>query len=479
MLQMPLVSDPSTLALGLDGAITTMTDGNGVQIASVPFHFTSVPWHGTTWTHHATLYLPLPAPAGGWTTAAVDSEQTTEGTDVPNPLVAGLYASAVASATGVPVAIISNVPPNPLTLPGDGADVTALLAAHPELSMCFGAPLDETTLQTCTDAIYQDGADTTWNLEPALARAYLRSLVALRNLEPLIQADPTGSALAAFQPTSFATGGYSKRGMAQWFVAAADPSVTAIWVGSGEQPSFKMYTQLKFSEWGDQSSLIQPLSFWDTPFGQEAIAQIDATSWADRLAGAKISAVRGTDDEIWPFGLINTFPAMFPMLQHLGFVPDAMHLYDSDGNYTIARVELSSSWTGAVGQLAGKAAAPTVSATFDLTANPITVTATIAGQSPAATVRAWWTNGLHCTKPMDSSYAHFIVWGKDDVDMRDVAWQSVTLSGANGTFTGTLPVGLSALPLNAQLYVDVLEENARYVSTIPQGVTGGTDVSCP
>lgn len=62
--------------------------------------------------------------------------------------------------------------------------------------------------------------------------------------------------------------------------------------------------------------------------------------------------------------------------------------------------------------------------------------------------------------------------------MRDVSWQSLTLTGANDTYTGTLPVGLAALPIHGQLYVDVLED-ARYVSTIPQAVTGATDKSCP
>jgi hypothetical protein len=477
LLELPLVDDTTTLGLAIDGAPNTVMEGS-VSVVEVPFKFTGVPWQGMTWTHRGSLFLPLPAPAGGWKSVALYSEQLDPGTDTEPLSIKEFAGRQVAAATGVPVAVIGSLPPNPVTVPTDPPSTAALLADHPELASCFGTPLIESDFQSCADKLVTASRDVDWLLAPVLARGYLRTLVALRNLGTLLQTDPAGVGLAPFQPVSFATGGYSKRGIAQWLVGAADPSVKAIWVGAGELPDVKTYTQLKYSEWGDQSSLISPESFYDTPAGQDYLAQYDPLSWPERLASVKISAIRGTNDEIWPYGLMALYPAQFPTLDHIGFIADATHVFTSTGGYTLATTELLSSWGGFVGRLAGQAPAPTVTAAIDLTAAPVTITATVAGAGSSPSVRLWYVDSLHCTKPMDSQYAHFIVWGKDDADMRDVAWKSVNLTGSGGTFTGTLPVALATLPLHGQIYVDVLDGN-RFASTIPIPVTGGTDKSCP
>jgi hypothetical protein len=477
LLELSLVNDTSTLGLALDGPIL-MTNEGTVSLAEVPFRFQGVPWHGMTWTHRASLILPLPAPAGGWKTVAVYSEYIDPGTDVPAESIKEFAARQVAAGTGVPVVVLANVPPNPVTLDASAPEAVAVLNDHPELANCFGAPLEESPFQRCTDQLVTASRDLDWMMAPILARAYLRSLLALRNLNPVLHADATGATLAAFQPDTFGTGGYSKRGMAQWFVGAAgDPTLKAIWVGSGELPDVKTYTQLKYMEWGDQSSLIAPLSTYDTPFGMEYLAQTDPASWATRLGSVKISAIRGTDDEIWPFGLFSGYAALFPTLDHMGFIGDTAHVYTASGGLTLVTPELLAHWQGFVGSLAGKAPAPTVTATFDLTASPITVTASITGATNPV-VRAWWVDKLHCTKPADTDYAHYVVWGKDDDDMRDVGWSSMTLTGSSGTFTGTLPMGVAALPLHGQVFVDVFDGN-RFASTIPMAVTGGTEAKCP
>jgi hypothetical protein len=243
-------------------------------------------------------------------------------------------------------------------------------------------------------------------------------------------------------------------------------------------PDLKTYTQLKYAEWGDQQTVIAPLSYYDTPFGAEYIAQTDPAAWpAARLAAVKISAARGTNDEIWPFGLIDHYPALFPSLDHLGFIGDARHVYTGTGGLTLASTELLAHWQGFVGRLGGKEPAPKITATFDLDASPITVHATVTGAT-SPSVRVWWVDHLHCSKPMDVQYAHYAVWGKDDEDMRDVGWHSMTITGTNGTFTGTLPVGRTALPLHGQIFVDVMDGN-RFASTIPTAVSGGTEATCP
>jgi hypothetical protein len=317
----------------------------------------------------------------------------------------------------------------------------------------------------------------TWNLEMFLARAYLRGLVALRNLNPLIQADPAGATLGTFQPTSFISGGYSKRGIAQWFVATGDPMVKFIFVGAGEQPNLPTYTQLKFAQWGDQSSIIKPLSYYDTDFGKSYIAQADPFAWPSHLGNVKISMFRGSNDEIWPFGLIDTYLPVLP-IDHVGFIGGASHMYGGDSGFTLADTDLLAAWYGAVGRLNGNAPAPTITATYDLTANPVKVSATVTGASPTAQVHVWWTTSINCVKPPDSQYAHYIVWGKDDVDMRDVVWQSQTIGGSSGSYSGTLPTGVDVLPLHSQIFMDI-EDTNRFASTLPVAVTGGTDKSCP
>src|SRR5262245_61438457 len=64
LLQLSLVNDVATLNLSLDGPLQMETEGT-VSLVEVPFRFDGVPWRGQTWTHRASLILPLPAPAGG------------------------------------------------------------------------------------------------------------------------------------------------------------------------------------------------------------------------------------------------------------------------------------------------------------------------------------------------------------------------------------------------------------------------------
>ncbi|MBI3074393.1 MAG: hypothetical protein HYY84_19960 [Deltaproteobacteria bacterium] len=479
------ISNDATLGLALDGPIA-VTSVAGVMVAEVPFRFVGAPWHSQAWSHRASLFLPDPYGDAGWNAAAVYAEvNDDDGGDRPTAFVLDLFGRETAARTRVPVAVFASAPPRPSVISTDGSvENAAVKLAHPTVAGCFDVPLDENPWKDCAWSIIDATLDWTWIPWTAIAASYLRTLHALTRLDATWRAADAGLDIAVFAPTRFATGGYSKRGIAQWYVAAMDAGVTAIWVGSGEWLSIQTMFQSMIDDWGDDGGLrASYVAFYGTPLGDQFRGVVDPIKWASRLAGVAVTPLRGSDDEIWPQNHLSTYASAFPRLVAPGFVGDAMHVQRESGEYILTSAESVGSWRGVVARLrSADAVAPfvaTLDASFDLAASPIRATATATGADAGALVRVWWGSALDCTPPIGNVYDTFPAWGRDDRDMRDLSWTSLTMAKDGGVYFTDLPVGRDALPRDTQLFIDLLDSDS-FASTIPLRLSdAGVDRSCP
>ncbi len=230
-------------------------------------------WEGITWKHHVELFYPKKVTFPGKATLLI-----TGGNPDASDLMLG---EMVANATGVPFAVLFEIPNQPLF---DGRSEDALIAY--------------------TFVQYLHTGDANW---PLLFPMVKSAVKAMDMLQAFSRTD-------LHQPIkSFIVTGASKRGWTTWLTGAADPA-RVIGIAPMVIEMLNLPAQMKhqLATWGSYSQEIEDYTKagiqqqLGTPRGQVLAKMVDPYTYRDRLTMPKL-IINGTNDPYWPQDAMNLY----------------------------------------------------------------------------------------------------------------------------------------------------------------------------
>ena len=258
--------------------------GTFVQVA-----LTSQRWRDSTWEHQLFAYFPA---AQSQTSTMFLSLQTAFTAEQART---GLM--QVARATGVPCAILTDVPNQPL----------------------FGGKLEEELLNYTFERYLETG-EQTWPLLLPMVKGAVRAMDALQAVGE--QTDlPT--------PEHFIVAGHSKRGHTAWLTAAVDPRVTGLIAQGFNTLHATAQIPHYLATYGelDQSALAAKnvIGQMNSPRGRDLLRIVDAYTYRDRLTQPKLVVV-GTNDDYTPVDALNLYWPGLPGPKSVLSLPNAGHV---------------------------------------------------------------------------------------------------------------------------------------------------------
>ncbi len=258
-------------------------------------------WRGIPWTHQLTLLFPETAGdsricllliAGG---SNRDGEPRWHLEDDEETWIV----SQVASACGIPVAVLAQVPNQPLY---DGRKEDALIAY--------------------TFDRYLETSDPDWPLLFPMVKSAVRAMDAVQQYAAAREDLP--------DIEKFVVTGASKRGWTTWLTGAVDPRVAAIAPMVIDMLNLPRHLDYQREVWGDYSEQIADYSGLDLPRrlteegGRRLVGMVDPFSYRDSLALPKIIFI-GTNDPYWPVDSVKWYIDRIPGPTLVHYVPNAGH----------------------------------------------------------------------------------------------------------------------------------------------------------
>ncbi len=252
-------------------------------------------WQGVLWEHNLYLFIPQDAAPAGAAMLLIDggSQPRLERKPSAGEL---LYGSMLAQKVGAPVAILRQVPNQPLM-----------------------GGLKEDALIAHTLGRYLQTHDATWPLLFPMTRAALRAMDAASEFTVQRGGKPL---------TRFAVAGASKRGWTTWLAAASDPRVVALapMVIDILNIEKQMAHQKEvFNGWsestGDYHELLR------RPEAEERAAllrMIDPYPLLPALRQPKL-VVLGNNDPFWTTDALNLYWDAMPSPKWVCYIPNAGH----------------------------------------------------------------------------------------------------------------------------------------------------------
>jgi PhoPQ-activated pathogenicity-related protein len=233
-------------------------------------------WRGVEWVHELSLFLPsdTPRPASTmllWIDGGSATKVPQAGTTTPS--TAALTIAAVANASGLPAAVIRQVPHQPMF---DGLAEDALIAY--------------------SFVQFVETGDRSWPLLLPMVKAAVTAMDAATE----IAAQEWDLKVERFVVT-----GGSKRGWTTWLTAAVDPRVQGLVPMVIDMLSLERHIRLQHESFGRLSEHLDDYTSRDierllqTPRGRELIGIVDPYAYRDRIAQPKLIAL-GTNDPYWP-----------------------------------------------------------------------------------------------------------------------------------------------------------------------------------
>jgi PhoPQ-activated pathogenicity-related protein len=381
-------------------------------------------WRGLPWTHELTVFLPKGARGAGrallWidggSADAIPSDDLRAPTDALRPL------AAVATAAGLPAAVVRQVPYQPLF---DGMQEDRLIA-H-------------------TFVEYARTGDASWPLLLPMVKAAAEAMTAVVG----VAREHWGRAIDEFVVT-----GASKRGWTTWLTAAADRRVAGIVPMVIDMLSLEEHTKLQVASFGAMSDKLHDYTsrgidrLLATPRGRALVEIVDPYAYRERLALPKIIAL-GTNDPYWPLGALDLYYDGLPGPRWVSYAPNAGH------GLPATRV---GGLVAALGRhVAGLERLPVVDWRFD-----------VDGAGAAAVVRS------------DAGPARVLVWTASSAsrDFRAARWSSKVVEGAGPEWRASiappaagLVAGLVELQFDRQPLPLVLTSGVRVVAAPAADVT--------
>jgi len=264
---------------------------------------TSQRWRGGDWVHECDIVLPARpernhGPMLLWVGGGTSADLPPAGLGVDEPPRGIAWLAALSAATGLPAALVRQVPCQPLC----GGMVEDDLVAHSFVEFVRGGERD-------------------WPLLLPMTAAVAAAM------------DTAAAAVAAdrFRVEGFVLGGSSKRGWASWLAAAADERVVGLVPAVIDMLRLDRHVPLQLATFGGRMSEmlddyasrgIEQLLL--TPRGRELIDAIDPWSHRALLHQPKIVAL-GTNDPYWPLGALDLYRDGLPGTTAVSYAPNAGH----------------------------------------------------------------------------------------------------------------------------------------------------------
>jgi PhoPQ-activated pathogenicity-related protein len=257
-------------------------------------------WRGVDWTHELSLFRPATLADTDQMLLWIDggsSRQLPEG-KIGEPTEAMGILAAVATAAGLPAAVVRQVPYQPMF---DGM-VEDDLIAH-------------------TFVEFVKTGDPTWPLLLPMVKAAVEGMNAAQALAD----DRWGLDIAGFVPA-----GASKRGWTTWLTAAMDDRVSGLVPMVIDMLSLAEHVGLQVKSFGRMSEKLVDYTsrgieqLLGSPRGRELIGIVDPLGYRDRLVQPKIIAL-GTNDPYWPLEACSLYYDRLAGPRWVSYAPNAGH----------------------------------------------------------------------------------------------------------------------------------------------------------
>ncbi len=260
---------------------------------------TSQRWRGADWTHELSLFLPAAAAAGPmllWIDGGSSGRIPEPGLQEPTEAVRTL--ASVATAAGLPAAVVRQVPFQPMF----GGLVEDGLIAH-------------------TFVEFVKTGDVTWPLLLPMVKAAVEAMTAAQ----AAAADRWG-----LEIDGFVTTGASKRGWTTWLSAAMDERVKGLVPMVIDMLSLEQHVGLQLKSFGGMSDKLVDYTsrgietLLASPRGRELVKIVDPFGYRDRIVQPKIVAL-GTNDPYWPLEACGLYYDRLEGPRWLSYAPTAGH----------------------------------------------------------------------------------------------------------------------------------------------------------
>ena len=289
-----------------DGAfaweVTERQDVGGGQVSRI--RLTSQAWQGIPWRHRVDLYESPDAKRRD-TVLLFITGGSHESQPKPDDDLTGF---ALVRACGAPVAVIHQVPNQPLL---DGKSEDTLIA--------------ETFVR------YLDTKDDNWPLLFPMVKSAVRAMDA-------VQAWAKANGRPAVE--RFVVSGASKRGWTTWLTGAVDRRVIAIAPMVIDTLNMKAQRAHSLEVWGKFSEQIDDYTSrgltekFDEPDGARLWKMVDPYSYRDRLVLPKL-LINGTNDRYWTLDALNIYWDDLKGPKHVVYLPNAGHNLAVNRHYAI------------------------------------------------------------------------------------------------------------------------------------------------
>ncbi|MFM9058629.1 MAG: PhoPQ-activated protein PqaA family protein, partial [Planctomycetaceae bacterium] len=255
-------------------------------------------WRDTPWRHQFAICLPEKTaverpPLVLW----VDGGSTPEG-DVQPPAKQLPILAAIAAASGLPVAVVRQVPNQPL----EGGRREDDLIAH------------------TFERFFETGDPTALLLLPMVKTV----AAALDAAEALVARE------WSLDLDGCVVTGASKRGWTSWLAAAAEPRVRGLVPMVIDMLDLPRHMRLQVASFGAPSEALHDYVSrglhrrLDSPRGEELLAIVDPARHAAAITQPKILAL-GTNDEYWPLESLNLYRPALRGPTWVSYAPNAGH----------------------------------------------------------------------------------------------------------------------------------------------------------
>ncbi len=261
---------------------------------------TSQNWRGIEWKHWLSVVVPDDLRHPDRAILAVAGGRNRPDPPDVTSREARVFAG-IAVQTGAPVAILQQVPNQPLY---NGLTEDALIA-H-------------------TFDRYLEEGDPDWPLLLPMVKSAVRAMDALTEL---------GAENGTFSPETFVVMGASKRGWTSWLTAAVDPRVAAVvpmvidMLNIGPQLDRQKKSYGRYSEMISDYEDYGVIGRFGTPEGRRLTSLVDPYAYRDALTMPKL-IVLGTNDPYWTVDAANLYLYDLQGETHLHYAANAGHSLD-------------------------------------------------------------------------------------------------------------------------------------------------------
>jgi PhoPQ-activated pathogenicity-related protein len=380
----------------------SVTPAGVVEITDV--NLRSQVWRGIPWDHKLRVFRPLVAkyPKLG-VLLITGGNPGTDDTQI---------GTLAAMAIGAPVAILFNIPNQPLF---DGKTEDDLIA------YTFGE--------------FLKSGDDTWPLLLPMTKSAVKAMDALQALsEQEWKARIEG----------FVVTGASKRGWTTWLTGAVDPRVRGIAPMVFDNLNFDAQMPHQLKLWGKYSEQIEDYSRrglqaqMATDRGRQLTRMVDPWSYRDRLTMPKL-LVNGSNDRYWATDAVNLYWDDLKGDNRLLVMPNAGHSLDGD------RLRMFGTIAAFCRSVAEGKKLPSVANHAELKDGQERIRVTV--DTPAKEARLW----------VAQSTSH---------DFRDAKWESRPMRLEENAYVAELPVpATGAVAWFAE--VEIMTETSSYLLSTP------------